>query len=203
MFLKSVIKRAFIVFFCGLLFFATAYAYLHFNFNKNAVDVEKKDYAVPYNNPPESKGIVFLLPDNSAVMTYMDFKNSCINIVSIENYDITNDLYYGYTSDFIITASYELIGGIIDRVGGINIEFGGEMRRYTGVQVIDSILNGSMEFTKEELIIEIFSQISKNGFLKDDFIYLIENSQSNLSYVDCIYWIDYIKDMSANVNLIN
>ena len=189
--------------FSAVIFFFGAYAYLDYNLNKQTAEADQKDYTVPYENLPDNAGIAFLLPDSSAVIAYLDFENRCINVINIDAYDITNNLYYGYTIDFIVETDYQLIGGIVDRVGGVNIQLNGETLRYTGVQVIDLISVNSGANIKPQLITQIFKQISENDFSKDDFIYIIENSKSNLTVVDCIYWLDYIGEMRGNINFVN
>ena len=202
-FLKNIIKKAFIIFLCGMLFFGLSYAYLYFNFNKSTAKADQKDYTVPYNPLPDNAGIAFLLPDSSAVLAYLDFENECINVVNIEKYDSRNKIYYGYSADFTVQADYELISGIIDRIGGINIEIGEETLRYTGVQVIDLISEKQTENIKPQIISQIFEQISKNNFSKDDFIYIIENSNSDLKLIDCIYWLEHIGDLCSRINIVN
>ncbi len=202
-FSKNIFKRALIIFLCGALFFGAAYAYLDYNLNKQTAKADQKDYTVPYKNIPDNAGIAFLLPDGSGVMAYLDFESSCINVVNIENYDRNNNMYYGYTVDYIIEADYQLIGGIVDRVGGVNIEINGETLRYTGVQVIDLLSVNQDKNVKPQIITQIFKQISKIGFSKDDFVYIMENSESNLSIIDCIYWLDYIDELRGRINFAN
>lgn len=197
------IKKAFVVVFSAAIFFFGAYAYLDYNLNRQTTEADQKDYTVPYENLPDNAGIAFLLPDSSAVIAYLDFENRCINVINVEAYDITNNLYYGYTVDFTVETDYQLIGGIVDRVGGVNIQLNGETLRYTGVQVIDLISVNLDANIKPQLITQIFKQISENDFSKDDFIYIIENSKSNLTVVDCIYWLDYIDEMRGNINIVN
>ena len=200
---KGLFKKAFIIFCSALLFFGGAYAYLYYNFNKQTATTDQKDYTVPYEKLPDNAGIAFLLPDSSTLLAYLDFENNCINVLNIENYDSSNNLYYGYTVDFTVETDYQFIAGLVDRVGGVNIETNGETLRYTGIQLIDLISTGCDSDIKSQIISQIFEQISKNDFSKDDFVYIIENSKSNLSVVDCIYWLDYIGEMSGRINFVN
>lgn len=200
---KNVFKKALIIFCSALIFFFGAYAYLDYNLNRQTAKADQKDYSVPYNPVPDNAGIAFLLPDSSAVLAYLDFENECINVVDIEKYDNGNNLYFGYTVDFTVHTDYQLIGGIIDRIGGVNIEINGETLRYTGIQVIDLISKNYDKNIKPQIISQIFEQISKNNFSKDDFVYIIENSSSNLTIVDCIYWLDYIEKLCGRINLVN
>ncbi len=202
-FCKTVFKRAVVIVSSALVFFLGAYAYLDYNLNRQTAEADRKDYTVPYEQIPENAGIVFLLPDGSAVLAYLDFENDCINVINIERYDSGNDLYYGYTADFTVETDYKLIGGIIDRIGGVNIEIDGEILRYTGVQVIDLISQNSNDNIKNQIIIGIFEQISKNNFSKDDLLYIIENSNSSLTVIDCVYWLDHIGQICRTINFVN
>lgn len=201
-FLKSVFKKALIVFLSGAIFFGAAYAYLQYNFNKAAAKAEQKDFTVPYERLPENCGIAFVLPTGSALLAYLDFEDSSIKLLDLAEFQVQTE-YFGYTADYTVQVSYELIGGIIDRIGGISIGHGGEALRYTGVQVVDLIADGSAQDIKKQIILQIFNGISKNNFSKDDFVYIIENSKSNLSIIDCIYWLDYIEDMCNRISFVN
>lgn len=202
-FLKRIFKTAIITFLSGAIFFGAAYAYLDYNFNKSVRDTDQKDYTVPYIRTPESRGVALLLPNGSATLAYLEFDEECIRLLDIESFDESCPEYYGYTVDYTIQISYELIEGIVDRVGGIELEIDGQKQRYTGVQVIDLIAYGRVKDLKREIILQVFDKISKNSFSKDDFVYIIENSKSNLSFIECFDWIDYLKDMSGRVQYVN
>lgn len=201
-FLKSIIKKALIIFLCGGLFFGASYGYLHFNFNKQAAKAEQKEYAVPYKRIPENVGIAFVFPDASAILAYLEFDESRINLLDIEQFQPQPE-YFGYTADYVVECDYTLVEGLVDRVGGVSLSIDGGIMRYTGSQVLELIATGKGKQIKKQLISQFFARIEKNNFSKDDFIYIIENSKSDLSFVDCIYWIEYIDDMSKNINFVN
>lgn len=184
------------------MFFGISYTYLYFNF-KETTTADQKDYNVPYKNLPDNVGVSFLLPDSSALLMYFDFENNNINVVNIEQYDFTNDLYYGYSANFIVQLDYYLIAEIVDRVGGVNIELNGEVLRYTGVQIIDLTSSNIKDDLKPKIITSIFNQISQNKLSTEDFLYIIENSEGDLEVVDCIYWLDYARVMFDNINFVN
>lgn len=185
-----------------MLFFGVSYAYLYFNFNKDATDVKRGTYDVSYKRHPENSGIVLVMPNNSAVMVYLDFQNTCIKLVDVPIFDEGQTVYNGFPADFTVRTNYTLIEGIIDRVGGIELEFGDETIRYTGNQAVSLISQGTDTELRKQVFLKIFNQISKNDFSKSDFVYIIENSNGNLSIVDCIPWIDYIPDMSKNIEFV-
>ena len=201
--MKRILKTAIITFLSGAIFFGASFAYLDHSLGKPARDTDQKDYTVPYIRTPESQGIAIVFPSGSATLAYLDFDEECIRLLDIENFDESCPEYYGYTVDYSIQISYELIEGIVDRVGGIELEIDGQKQRYTGVQVIDHIAYGRAKDMKREIVLQVFDKISKNNFSKDDFVYIIENSEGNLSFVDCIVWLDYLKDMSGRVQFVN
>ena len=202
-FMKKIFKVALITILSGAIFFGSAYAYLDYSFDKTSKEADQKEYEVPYSYTPENCGIAFVYPGNSATLTYLDFEKESIWILDIDDFDATRPEYYGYTADYVVNVSYELIEGIIDRAGGVELEHQNETLRYTGVQVIDFIASGQIENLKREIILQIFKKASNNDFSTDDLVYIIENSESTLSLIDCIDWIDYIKPMSNRVQFVN
>ncbi len=202
-FLKGILKKVLIFFGCTVLFFGVSYAYLDYNFKKDVKSAEQKEYNVPYERRPENKSIVFVFADNSACLVHLDFENMGIRLLNIDEFNGNTELYNGYNCDYTVQVSYQLIEGIIDRVGGIDLESDNETWRYTGIQVVDLISRGCSDELKRQILLKIFAGISKNNFTKDDFVYMVENSQTDLSVIDCIYWVDYIKDMSGQINFIN
>ena len=111
--------------------------------------------------------------------------------------------YNGYTADYTVEADYDLIEGIIDRVGGVDIAIDGKKYRYTGVQVVDMLSSGKSAQIKNQIIANVFKQISRKGFSKDDFVFIVENTKTDISIIDCLYWLDYIKDMSLRAEFVN
>ena len=190
------------MFCCGMMFFGVSYAYLRYNLNKTA-KAQQEEYNVPYEYVPNNAGIGFLLPDGSAVLVYLNFENSCINVVKVENYDKNNDVYYGYTVDYTVEVTTELLSGIVDRVGGVNLQVGEETLRYTGVQVVQLVLENQDSNIKSQIISELFRQISKNGFTRENFVYIIQNAKTDLSLLDCIYWLDYIDEIRNDIKFMN
>ncbi len=201
--MKSILKKILIIFFCGASVFAASYAYLNFSFKKSMAKIDQKEENVPYEHIPDNAGIGFLLPDGSALLTYLNFKEKCINVINVEQYDKSNNMYFGYTMDYTVQVNHTLIAGLVDRVGGVAIRANGEMLRYTGVQVVDAISNSKDNDIKEQIITEIFRRISENGFSKEDFVYIIQNSKTDLSLLNCIYWINDINKICDNIVFID
>ena len=202
-FLKSIIKRMLISIMCGALFFVVVYGYLNYNLKQSVLSADQKNNDTQYKHVPENKGIGFLLPDGSAVLVYLNFEENCINVANISTYDKNNDLYYGYTVDYTVEVDEQLVGGMVDSVGGVNVSVAGQTYRYTGVQVEELINNTSDTSVKTQIIAEIFKSVSKNGISKENFVYILQNAKTNLSILDCVYWLDYIDLIRENIIFID
>ncbi len=203
-FLKSILKKGIVIFVCGMLFFGVVYAFLYFNYNQSeTTTTDQKEHTVPYERLPENKGIAIVFSDGSAHLIQLDFDTMCIRLVDISEFAGQHADYNGYFADFTVKIDYNLVEGIIDRVGGIDLEYGGAIWHCTGTQVVEYISYNDNNELRRQIILKIFEQISKNDFSKDDFVYIIENSTTDLSLPDCIFWIDYIKQMSSRTDFIN
>ena len=200
---KRIFKNALIIFLSGLLFFGVTYAYLKFSINKPTDSTNKVENKVMYEKTPQNKGIIITFSHGDALLVYLDFKNRQINLVNVENYDTACTQYYGYTVDYTVKSSYTLLQEMVDRVGGVNFEYNGKTMRYTGTQVVEMFEKGYENKIKNQIISQIFLKISENSLSKQDLIYLIENCKTDMSFVDCIYWLDYIKEMSGHINFVN
>ena len=201
-FLKKIVQTVLFTVICTSLFLGASFGYLKYNLNMKTINTEQKQGGIPYKKTPSNCGVSFVFENDSACILYLDFKKTCINVIDIPEFDEKIYLYNGFTNDYQIYFTDELLCGIIDRIGGIDLTFEEETLRYTGSQVIEYLLKDNTNKVKRQIISQIFEKISKNDFSKDDFVYIIENSKTNLRLIDCIYWIGYLKDMSATVNFI-
>lgn len=202
---KSILKISFIVFACGLTVFFSAYIYLYANLKQKEQTAQAKKQDVPYSaEEPKNSGLLINFPDNSRLLVYLDFASQMIFTSIIEDNSVPQKQYYGYTVNYNVNADYNLISAIIDRIGGIELNLDGKELRYTGVQITDIISSKTdISSLKRDIICAVFKKISKNGFSKDDFVYIIENSETDLTVPDCYYWQDYIGEMSSRFVLTN
>ena len=127
-----------------------------------------------------------------------------MNILFDTEQTAVGDTLYGYSVDYLIEGDYDLLSGIIDIAGGIEMENGEEVLRFTGVQVTDILSRTTdREELRRKIISKIIEKIRETGFQKADFLYIIENSNTNLTVPDCYYWSDYITDLCTNARIIN
>ncbi len=184
----------------ALIFIGVGYFYL----SAEKETVQNETESVPYYSQQiEPCGVMFdFLGDRTYF--YLDFEAEDLSIIYVGENDIENDEIYGYPIDFTVSADYSLLSYIVDAVGGINLQINEETLSFTGVQIAEI-----METTaqRSELIRNITEQIilliSKQGFDREHILYIIENSETDLTVPDCYYWSEYIKEVCILPRIIN
>jgi len=184
----------------GVIFVGTGYLYL----DKELEPAENKVSSVPYSpDVPENAGVMFKIGDK-AVLCYLDFEYKSLSVVFDSFETKIGDQLYGYSVDYVVEGNLGLLEGIVDNISGIELATETETFRFTGVQISELVAEKMEE--KDflcEIILKICEKIEKTGFQNTDFLYIIENSETNLTVPDCYYWQDYISALCANVRIVN
>lgn len=196
-----VLKLLFICFCCGAIFTAGGYFYLKSNMKE---ETENNVSQVPYSSPsPQNSGILLDI-SGSRTFFYLDFEKEKLTVIIPQESYIVTDNLFGYPINYRIEADYRFISDIIDLVDGIELPSNDGLFRYTGVQ-ITSMLETVADTSelKREIISAVIEKISQRGFERENFLYIIENTETNLTVPDCYYWSDYIALLCKNGEIIN
>ncbi len=156
-----------------------------------------------YSEAPESVGIMFDIC-NDKTFFFLDFYDKRISAIYNAGELQRENIIMGYSIDYCITGDYDLLAGIIDNVGGIELDYGDEELRYTGVQVKD-ILSKTVDNSDimREIVEKTIEKIALNGFSKADLLYIIENSETDITMPICYFWTDYMKELCGSFNEVN
>ena len=192
--IKYLFKFTAICLLVGIIFICSGYFYLNYELK----ETEKGESSVPYySEAPENAGVLFDIYSDRTLF-YMDFEKNTISILTDNKNTNTGDTLYGYPVDYTVSAGYDLLVYIIDTVGGIELETETEILRFTGVQIADMLSKSSdTKSLYRKVIPEIFKKIKEKGISREDLLYIIENSETNLTFPDCYYWSDYLKSFSV------
>lgn len=176
------------------------YFYLDNTINKPA---DTKPQKVPYLAPaPQNIGAVFTV-GREKTFIYLDFLKENATVIFADELDISNQIY-GYEVTNKFTADYELIGGIVDILGGIDIESDGTVLNYTGTQVVHLLKTASDRMPlRRNIITRILKKIAQTGFTLENMLYIIENSTTDLTVPACYAFIDYLPTTVKTVNFVN
>lgn len=197
----KVLKLLFICLCCGAVFTVGGYFYLKSNLT---AETENNVSQVPYSSPlPENSGILLDI-NSSRTFFYLDFEEEKLSVIIPQDGYIITDKLFGYPVNYHIQADYSFMADIIDFIDGIELPAENELLRYTGVQVVEMLAAAEDPAQlKREIISAVLQKISENGFERDGFLYIIENSKTNLTVPDCYYWSDHIADLCRNGGIIN
>ena len=198
--IKTILGTVIICTLCCAVFVGMGYFYL----DSKLQDVKQNVQSVPYfSDEPDNVGMMIEI-EGQKTFFFLDFYYKGVNVIYDADDLIENGNIMGYQIDHYILADYSLLEGIIDIVGGIELENGSEALRYTGVQITD-MLSTSVDYDNLERMVikKIIKKISENGFQKEDFLYIIENSETTLTVPICYYWSDYMKELCGSLNEVN
>lgn len=201
--MKGILKAFLTSVVCSVVFLAAAFVYL--NMEAKTEKTEVKDPTIPYTqSAPDDCGVLVAFPDESGCLVYFDFTKSSITTLFCDDVDSVQKEYKGYSVDYNLEADYELLSGIIDRCGGIDLKITENVLRYTGFQITD-FLSTKADTREIRAVIAkaVFKTIAENGIDTELLVYVIENSNTDLSVPICLNWHEYLKDMCQNATVIN
>ncbi len=202
--MKGILKTIFTTAVCAALFLSASLFYMEIS-SKKTEEAEAKNDNVPYyESTPDDCGVLIEFPDETGCVVYFDFSKTGITAIFTDDVSNVGKSFRGYSVDYTLCADYELLSGIIDRSGGIDLNIKNELLRYTGVQIIDLLAGiGDPTSIRASIAKAIFKSISENGVTKEDIVYIIENSETDLSVPICLSWPEHLKDMCKNASVIN
>lgn len=203
---QPLLRGIFSVIFSIIAFFAFSFVMLYStekSDNSQKIETEQNISDVPYS-VPENKNVCLVFEDNDACILQLDFESKRISAVYIDEYKNEKTSYFGFVSDYTIELSKDTVCEIIDRLGAITLQADEGEMRCTGIQVQEMLNNTEdKRQLKKQIILKIFEQICKNGFAKDDLLYIIENSESNLTVIDSFYWHEYLPSLATRISFVN
>lgn len=128
------------------------------------------------------------------VVLFLDF-NSCVtHIILLKDKSEASDL--AYTLNRQIKINKTALKEIIDFSGGIILESNGSTLRYTGNQVCKLIYEDN-ECDLVQIIPQIISAAAQKAD-KEFYLFLINNTSSNISYIDFFNCKDSLPDTLSN-----
>ena len=202
-YVKNFLKAAFIFFLCGSIFFGCSYFYLYKSLENTKKVTGKTDENVPYYELPDNCGLRFFMPGGQEIIFFLDFTEEISYIININDKNGLKGSYAGYTLDYDFTLDYSVLSELFDRLGGLDLKSDDGVLRFTGVQVCDRLCTDNSEEFSFEVVCAVCERIAKNGFSGDDFVYLLENSDTRLTVPVCIYWQPHLEKMFANAVFVN
>ncbi len=198
--IKGYLSAFLICIICSVIFIGIGYLYISASIKQTEKNAESVPY---YSREITNAGLLFQFAD-SKTLIYLDFGEKAVTFVDADNKEIKDNMCCGYPVDYIIGAEYDLLCGIIDRIGGIELTLDGKEHNYTGVQVKEILEKTAVTSElKKSIAKAIFDKISFCSLSRSDFAYMIENSSTNLTVPDIFSWDKYIKETCSKTYFVN
>ncbi len=187
-------KTVIISLWCCAIFIGAGYYYI----DKSFTSVDSNIESIPYaQETPENAGVLFEISGEKTFI-FIDFEKEnlmvCLNVP-----EIIDDKIYGYQLDYQISGSTEVIGEMVDYLGGIELLD----IRYTGVQISEILKSNNSIELKRNIITQICQNVSKYGVAVDFFTDIITSSKTDLTVPKCYFWDDYAKSICKTIKFID
>ena len=170
----------------------------------NQTQVSNSAESIPYYTPiPENCGILFDICGDKTLF-YLDFQQETISVAFADEYNQDDSEFCGFTVDYTVKSDYNLVGYLTDAAGGIEMDIDGEVLRYTGVQITQMLEYSSVSRDiKDKICSQIVLGIAENGFTKEDLLYIVENSDTDLKFNVGYPWVEYIQELCGFARFVN
>ncbi len=146
---------------------------------------------VPYAKRPDNCGLLLQTEDGSTAFFYLDFEGITLRVTLGET--------SSYIADYTLLVPDGFLGRLADRVGGVDIAKGGRTERYFGQALEDLYKTSKQSGEIDKICNAFFEKFAKTGLSSEDFMFIIENVESELKYSLCYDWIAYMPELFANV----
>ena len=155
---------------------------------------------IGYTKYPPSRGLLFLGEDGSGVFVFLDFSSISTYLYIFPEEAEKNTELLPYVTDGVFYLKGDFLPRLADRLGGIEMaDETGEKSLYFSSSVM-AFCEEKLTYNKMlQLCISFFEKIAKTGLSSEDFMFIIEETDSNISYSVCYDWIPHIKEMLCNV----
>lgn len=199
---KSFLKTVSVSLLAGLIFVGAGYSYLSFSGDKKPADNEVS--SVPYySSVPENTGVMLELC-NRKTFFFLDFENTELAVIYADAAVIKNSSIYGYRIDYTVKAESKVLENIIDAVGGIDLDAENEILNYTGVQITELLdANKDNSELHRRITQNLIDRIGEYGLSNNELLYIIKNSETDLTVPDCYFWAEHIGNLCKSVRYIN
>lgn len=154
---------------------------------------------IPYSDTPQNKGLLFTLPDSSGAFIYFDFDDILTHCYLFNENAAENAENLPYFIDYTFNITPEFLAALCDRLGGVVMtDKNGVSSLYFSASLTAFWQNVPTEEQRLQHCISFFDKIAKTGLSSEDFMFIIEETNTNLSYSVCYDWIPHIKEMFCN-----
>lgn len=147
---------------------------------------------------PENCSILCLYEDGSGSLIYLDFENTQCEIRIYNDHAEEQGEKSKYNVNYRMNITADFLCRLCDRIGGIQLNEGSGERRYFSTGLRKKLEEKTDSKGRSEICSAFFEKFAKIGLSSDDFMFIIEETESDLSFPVCYRWISHFKEMASN-----
>lgn len=178
---------------CIFAFAGLGWIYLRLEGRSEKRTVSEAENKIPYSSVPQEADILYTFSNRTQALLSLNFAEGTVTAAL----EPAPDAFFDYELQPLSGA----VEGFIDRLGGLEVEQGGKILRYTGSQAVKLLADGAVG--EEELLRAAFDKIAQNGITRSQITFLLQNSRTDLTVPICYSWPEWLKELCANSSIIN
>lgn len=149
---------------------------------------------IDYNSAPEPVSIAVVGADQTAALIYLGFKTISVDVYLFESAEQLK----GAEADYYMELPSGFLGKLCDRMGGLTLSNSGSDELFFGVALEHYATQDNSIRKMTEISNAFFKKIAKMGLSSEDFMFIIENTETNLNYPACYDMMEYIPELFGN-----
>ena len=154
--------------------------------------------SVPYSAVPDNKTILIIGEKGEGALLYLNFHDIVLqtHLLDTDAEQRANKL--GFIIDYKMELTNEFLCSLSDRIGGIEITKDGETFKYFGSS-LNQLLEEPPTFDNISVISEaFFEKFAKMDLSAADFMFIMENTNTDLDYDIYSEWADFLPELICN-----
>ena len=191
--MKRIITVFSVFIICTAIFTLSGYLFLDHS-SKVSSATDRTLTNIPYSSAPSNSAVIVSFKEKT-ILFMLDFShNKLLALTQADEHE-----YYLEKEPFYMALDEYTLSRFINRIGGIETMQNGVKTRLTGIQTVKLLNNNSQN--KTEILSCVLDTVSKTGLTLHDLVFLIENSDTDLTVPDCFDWPERLKGLFQNCEI--
>ncbi len=154
---------------------------------------------VGYSDYPPSCGLLLTDQEDKGAFLYLDFENIVTHVYLFDENATEKAQNLSYLTHYTLNLPEDFTARLCDRLGGIEMtDENGEKALFFGTALTEFTKKGLTDEKILKISLSFFEKIANMGLSSEDFMFIIELADTDLTYSVCYDWIPHIREMFCN-----
>ena len=153
---------------------------------------------IEYSSAPQNQALLVTDEAGRGALIYLNFEDITTHVYLFEEGAAENAALLPFNVTYRMKLPPDFAGRLCDRLGGIDLEIDGKTERYFSSS-LSEFLSDAPDYEKLLIITKkFFEKIANIGLSSEDFMFIIELTDTDLTYSVCYGWINRISELCGN-----